>query len=91
MRFPTPLPAIQNVVYFARIDVLGQSTREKVLDLLKSLYEQGKPVPSRIIAQRLTVSKTRIGHILGDAKRAGLARPIFGQGWEPTERVCGNV
>ncbi len=56
------------------IDVLGQTTREKALGLLQSLYEPGKPVPSRIIAQRLRVSETRIWHILGDAKRAGLAR-----------------
>ncbi|MFZ1935242.1 MAG: hypothetical protein WCB27_25825 [Thermoguttaceae bacterium] len=55
------------------------------MDLLQSLYEPGKPVTSKVMAKRLGVSETRIGHILGEARRAGLVRSIPQQGWEPTQ------
>jgi hypothetical protein len=78
------LQNLQNVVYFTRHDVMGKTTREKALELLRTLYqEQGGPVTSKVIAAKLDVSISRIWHILGEAKQAGLARPIRQRGWEP--------
>lgn len=64
--------------------MLGQSTREKTLELLGVLHQaERRPIPARIIGQQLGVSDRRIWFILADAQRQGLARPIRQKGWEP--------
>jgi predicted DNA-binding transcriptional regulator len=77
---------LQNVVHFTRRDVLGQTTREKALEMLGVLHQaERRPIPARIIGQQLGVSDRRVWFILADAQRQGLARPIRQKGWVPVE------
>ena len=76
----------RNVQTFTGADVLGESTRDRIIAILRQSQMPGKYTSAAQIARRLGLARFTANWHLHELAKSGFARHCPGEGWEPLSK-----